>query len=200
MTQSPTPGEAGPNVPEPTEQAPAADGASRLVPVGESIKYRRRAQQAEGRLQELEQQIKGVQEQLDHRSKELGLAEAQRDEARHQLIVGENRSKAERMLAEAGAVDIEAASLLLSKRVDFGEELNADGLARRVEQLLLDKPFLRGSPPAGLPPKTASARASGAAGLAQLTRAADRAASSGDRRDVAEYLRLRRAAARSAKV
>jgi TolA-binding protein len=188
------------NVSEPTEQAATSEGASRLVPVGESIKYRRRAQQAEGRLQELEGQIKSLQEQLEHRDKDLGLAEAQRDEARHQLITAENRSKAERMLGEAGAVDIEAASLLLSKRVDFGEELDAESLARRVEQLLLDKPFLRGGPAGALPPKTASGKPSGTTGLAQLTRAADRAVASGDRRDVADYLRLRRAAARSAKV
>jgi len=186
-----------PNVPEPTQQA-AADGASRLIPVSESIKYRRRAQQAEGRIQSFEQQLKDLQDKLEASSKNLGLAEAQRDEACHQLLVAENHSLAERMLGGAGVVDIEAASLLLSKRVDFGQEIEAESLARRVEQLMLDKPYLRGGPTATFPPKTASARSPGA-GLAQLTRAADRAVASGDRRDVAEYLRLRRQAARSAR-
>ncbi len=185
------------NITEPALQA-ADEGTARLIPVSESIKYRRRAQQAEGRIQSFEQQLKELQDKLEASSRNLGLAEAQRDEASHQLLVAENRCLAERMLGGAGVVDIEAASLLLGKRVDFGQEIEAESLARRVEQLLLDKPYLRGGPVATLPPKTASAR-SPLNGLAQLTRAADRAVASGDRRDVAEYLRLRRQAARSAR-
>ena len=194
---------------EPPRQA-ANDGApsvvrsgsnnSGRVPVGETIKYRRRAQQAEERLEQFQQQAKDLQTRLEQREKDLGLSEAQRDEARHQLVAVENRSRAERMLGEAGVVDIEAASLLLSKRVDFGEELDGEAITRRVEQLLLDKPYLRGGPSGTLPPKTASARSAPAGGIAQLTRAADRALASGDRRDVAEYLRLRRQASKIAKV
>ncbi|MFW6133070.1 MAG: hypothetical protein ACOC8F_04180, partial [Planctomycetota bacterium] len=164
---------------------------------GESIKYRRRAQQAEGRAQQLEQQLEDLQTQIDRRGDQLATAEAQRDEARQQLTAAENRTAAERMLAEAGVTDLEAASLLLAQRVDLDEDVDRDELARRVEQLVVDKPFLRPAGPggAGLPPASASARDSAAPLGAQLAQAADRAIRSGDRSAVAEYLRLRRQAA-----
>lgn len=178
-------------------EAPPAGGAeSKLVPVAESIKYRRRAQQAEERLQQIEQQLTELQSQLEHRSEEIAQAEAQRDEANQHLVNVQNRMLAERMMSQAGVVDIEAASLLLGKRMDLNEELEPEAISLKVEQLLLDKPFLRSplSPP--LPPTTASpkVRPNPAAMLAQ---AAQRAARSGGRRDVAEYLRLRRQSAAS---
>ncbi|MBS3734485.1 MAG: hypothetical protein KGY99_06110 [Phycisphaerae bacterium] len=176
--------------------APAAV-PSGYVPVGESIKYRRRAQQAEGRAQQLEQQLEDLRTQVDRHSDQLATAEAQRDETRQHLAAAENRLAAERLLADAGVGDLEAASLLLAQRVDLGEELERDELARQVEQLVVDKPFLRGGARggAGLPPASASSRASDAPLGARLAQAADRAIRSGDRRAVADYLRLRREAA-----
>ncbi|MFA6133382.1 MAG: hypothetical protein WC869_05120 [Phycisphaerae bacterium] len=177
---------------EPSPQGQGNSEESRLVPVAESIKYRRRAQQAEGQLQQFEQQLKDLQSQLEHRSEELGLAEAQRDEARMQLTVVGNQAAAERLLSEAGVVDLETASLLLSKRLDLSHDLEGEQLLRGVEQLLLDKPYLRRGANCPLPPATASARDGKPGGIAQLTSAADKAVATGDRRDVAEYLRLRR--------
>jgi hypothetical protein len=182
------------------ETAPATSsssdgGEAKLVPVGESIKYRRRAQQAESRCQQIEQQLKDLQGQLDCRGEALATADAQRDEAKTQLIVSENHRTAERMLLEAGVADLETACMLLGKRLDFGEDIEGQTLSRGVEQLLLDKPYLLKSASASLPPSTASAKPARPGGLAQLTRAADRAIQTGDRRDVAEYLRLRRQAA-----
>ena len=169
----------------------------RLVPVTEAIRYRRRAQQAEGHLREVEQQLEAAQSRIQQRDDELATAEAQRDEASTQLVVVENRLAAERLLTQAGVVDLETASVLLSRRLDLAEEVDAEALARGVEQLLLDKPFLR-SPGtargASLPPKTASPRDAAAAPAARLAQAAELAARSGDRRDVADYLRLRRRA------
>jgi hypothetical protein len=182
---------------EHAEQADPASGDSKLVPVGESIKYRRRAQQAEARIQELEQSLEELQAQLERRSEELGTAEAQRDEARHQLGVAESRMLAERLLSQAGVVDIEAASLLLTKRIELGDDLDQETLSRSVEQLLLDKPFLRGAPAAPLPPATAAARGQAPSPAARLSQAAERAAQTGDRKDVAAYLRLRRQASPS---
>lgn len=169
-------------------------GGPRQVPVAEAIKHRRRAQQAESRLQELEQQLEELQSQAQQHVDGLATAESQRDEARSQLTVAENRLAAERLLGEAGVVDLETASTLLSARVDLAEDLDRDAMAGIVEQLLLDKPFLRGTADAALPPKTASARAPRATAAGQLASAAQRAARSGDRKDVAEYLRLRRQA------
>jgi len=165
---------------------------SKLVPVGESIKYRKRAQQAEARAQQLEQQLQDLRQQLTARQEQLAGAEAQRDEAQVQLTVAENRLAAQRALSDSGVVDLETASLLLSKRLDLSEPIEPQDLSSAVEQLLLDKPFLRAAPGGSLPPKTASARSGSGTSAAQLAEAADRAIRTGDRRDVAEYLRLRR--------
>jgi hypothetical protein len=81
-----------------------ADGESdKLVPVSESIKYRRRAQQAEGRLQQAQQQLGQLQEQVEQRLDQLATAEAQRDELQHQLDTQCLRHFAEKALLSAGA-------------------------------------------------------------------------------------------------
>ena len=169
-------------------------GGPKAVPVAEAIKYRRRAQQAESQLQQIEQKLEELQSQTQRHSDDLAAAEAQRDEAQTQLTIAENRLATERLLSSAGVIDLETASVLLSKRIDLAEELDPNALGRATEQLLLDKPFLRASADAGLPPKTASARPPRATPAAHLAQAAERAARSGSRRDVAEYLRLRRQA------
>lgn len=175
---------------DPTQDTPTPDEAQPdspgLVPVAESIKYRRRAQQAERRAEELERR-------LAERADQLATAEAQRDEAAQQLAATENRAAAERMLTEAGVADLEAASLLLARRVDLAQPAEGDSLRTAVEQLLLDKPFLRSAAPQ-LPPTSAGERGGAPLG-AQLAQAADRAARQGDRRSIANYLRLRRQAA-----
>ena len=174
--------------------AETSTGAARMVPVTEAIKYRRRAQQAEGQLQQLEQQLEELRSQIQREKDELATVEAQRDEAQTQAATVENRLAAERLLNEAGVVDIETASVLLSKRLDLTDQLDREQLARSIEQLLLDKPFLRRNADAALPPKTASPRPSHNTPASQLAQVADRAARSGDRKDIAEYLRLRRQA------
>jgi hypothetical protein len=197
MTQQPTqptPADAPVSPPaaaRPAAEAPSPEADGKLVPVAESIKYRRRAQQAEGRLHELEQQLTDLRTQLEHRGEELAVAESQRDEARVQLTATANQRCAERLLAEAGVVDFEAAGLLLAKRMDLAGDLEDEAIHRGVEQLLLDKPFLA-RPSAALPPATASPRSERPGSFAQLTRAAEQAVQTGSRRDVAEYLRLRR--------
>ncbi len=170
----------------------SSTGGPQQVPVAEAIKYRRRAQQAESQLQQSEQQLEDMQSQIQQRVDELAQAEAQRDEAQSQLAVVENRMSAERLLNAAGVIDLETASVLLAKRIDLQDGIDAETLADNVQQLLLDKPFLRDNRTAALPSKTASARMPQASSAEQLAQAAQRAASSGDRRDVAEYLRLRR--------
>jgi len=178
---------------ESVESQPSSEAPDKLVPVGESIRYRRRAQQAEGRLTQLEQQLTQLQEQLQTRADELATAEAQRDEARQQMTQVNNQFAADRLLIQAGVVDMEAAHLLLQNRVDLGEELESSEVEHAVQQLLVDKPFLRGN---AMPPKSASVRRGVQSLTARIANAADRAVASGDRRDVAEYLRLRRQANR----
>ncbi len=164
---------------------------ARLVPVNEAIKYRRRAQQAETSLQQFEQRLKDTQSQLAERLEQLASAEAQRDELRHQIDTMHVRSSAEGMLRDAGVTDIETAMALLDKRGAFSEDLDAKQVQQAVDQLLQAKPILTTVSPV-LPGKTASPRLDGFASDARLAKSAAQAARSGNRRDVAEYLRLRR--------
>ena len=169
--------------------------SARLVPVAESIKYRRRAQQAEQRLGQIEQQLGELQTQVKAGGEQLTAAQVERDEARRQLQASKMRLTLERQLARSGVVDVETAAVLLADRMDTtnpGAPGDEPAIARAVEQLLLDKPFLIAPGHAALPPKTAAARAPSAGATAQLAQLAQRATSSGDRRAVAEYLRLRR--------
>lgn len=176
----------------------SAAGAAKLVPVAESIKYRRRAQQAEGQLQQVQQQLSELQLQMQARQDELATAEARADELRHQVMVGENRLAAERLLAQCGVAQTQAAVGMLGKYVNIEEEVDAQGIARGVEQLLLDNPSLRPEVAApSLPSPTAAGRTSQGSLAAQLASVAHRAATSGDRRDVIQYLRLRRQSART---
>lgn len=175
-----------PTAPPETERQETQDPAGKLVHVTEAIKYRRRAQQAE-------QQLKEVQAQFEARMEQLATAEAQRDELQHQVEAARRRGSAERLLLASGASDMDAAMILLEKRLEFAEEIEPDALRQAVEGLLVDKPFLLS--PAPLPGKTASPRPVRGP-VARLAQAASRAAHSGNRHDVAEYLRLRRQTAR----
>lgn len=172
-------------------QEPLAGPTAKLVPVTEAIKYRRRAQQAESRLQQSEQQLKDLQAQLEGRIEQLATAEAQRDELQHQLDTSRVRRDAERTLYAAGVGDIETAMALLERRGGLSDETEPKQLKQAVAQLVQDKPFLAASRQA-LPDKTASHRVQNASASARLAQRAAQAAHSGSRRDVAEYLRLRR--------
>jgi TolA-binding protein len=140
---------------------------------------------------EMQQKVRQLEESLQRREDELATAEAQRDEIQTRLLETENRVMADRALHQAGVVDVEAAALLLSKRVDITGDLTPDELTRAVEQLLLDKPFLRAAQ-THMPPATRTGRDAPDV-AARMADAAERAVASGNRRDVVEYLRLRRA-------
>lgn len=175
---------------EPAEETPI-EGASRLVPVGESIRYRRRAQQAEGHLADVERQLQELQAQLHAREQETAGLQSRQEQAQQRLRAAENRMAAERALAGAGVIDLEAASVLLAQRVELEDPQTAEALSSAVAQLLADKPFLRASP-AALPPATAAARSPQASAQAHLAQLAQRARRTGDRRDTAEYMRRKR--------
>lgn len=175
--------------PQPSDTA--FPGEPKLVPVAESIKYRRRAQQAEDRLQQVEQQLKDAQQQMEQHATEVAQSQTQRDQAVHEAKELRNRLHVQQLMNIAGVVDMEAACTLLAGRVDLGKEIDEQDLADAVESLLTDKPFLR-SAAASFPSPTASARVPGANAATRLSQAAQRAAQSGGRKDIASYLRLRR--------
>jgi hypothetical protein len=165
----------------------------KLAPALEALKQRRQAQQGQERLRLLEQQLEAAQTQLSNQADQIARAEAQRDELQTAMETHRQRTAAERMFLLAGVADTEAAMLLLEKRVKLGEELDGPELQQAVERLLLDKPYLLPGGNSGGTGKTASRRI-GTSLTGQIAKAAARAVQSGHRRDVIDYLRLRRQA------
>ena len=152
-----------------------------MVPVSEAIKYRKRAQAAEQKVETLTQQVE--QQQQDQAE-----VQAQIDEARWEV-------KLTQELAKAGVFDIEAAMLLMQKKMDRARG-KGDDVKRIIEALRNERPYLfssgmdevRGM----LAGQTTGVQGQGQSGASRLTRAAQQAQASGSRKDMQEYLRLRR--------
>ena len=154
-----------------------ADGTAgeRLVPVGEAIRYRKRARSAEQEAAALEQRLEASQA----RNKKL---EDELDEARLQsrLVSG---------LTTAGVNDLEAAVLLARARM---KETGGDADSV-IEQLRKEKSYLfEDAAPSVVAAKTAGVKERKPGGQSALERAAKRAASSPSRADMQEYMRVRR--------
>ncbi|MCP4609426.1 MAG: hypothetical protein GY845_12000 [Planctomycetes bacterium] len=151
----------------------------KLVPVAESIRYRKRAQSAEKKVEDLTEQLSEAKSQATKISEQLSDIEADQ-----KLI---------RKLAAAGSVDLETAVLLAKARMEGQTEADLDGV---IEQLKKEKQYLFGS--AGgivTAKKTAGAKESAYGGTNNQTvleKAAKRAAATGSRTDLQEYLKLRR--------
>jgi glutamate mutase epsilon subunit len=159
------------------DTTPASDNDStKLVPVAESIRYRKRAQSAEKKIEELTEQ--------------LSQAKAKTTELSEQLSDVQTEQKLMRQLAAAGAVDLETTVLIARARLQDKEEADVTGV---IEQLKKEKQFLfnAGSPGAS-PTKTAGARDRVTNNQTLLEKAAKKAAATGSRTDLHEYLKLRR--------
>jgi hypothetical protein len=158
---------------------------SRLVPVAESIRYRKRAQKAEKEVVELSEQLTEAKRELSDISAELSSVQVEQ-----KLI---------HKLAVAGAVDLEAAVLLAKSKVAKGTEADVDEI---VEQLKKEKQYLfnssgrssteHGGRSNSTARKTSGARERTGSGPTTLEKAAKKAATTGNRIDLQEYLRLRR--------
>jgi len=163
------------SAPEGAEANGETEAASqRVVPVGEAKKYRKRAQQAEQSLTELQQE-------LQTKSQRVTELEQTIDDL-------ERRSAIDQLLVEAEAIDLEAARLLTAAAV---EQMDEPDVAEAVAELRRSKPFLfrrNGS--------AATAMSARADGSRRADDAADHAAAealaTGDRTDLLRYLRLRR--------
>jgi len=151
----------------------------KLVGVSESIRYRKRAQSAEKKVEILEKQLAQVRGEADGLSKQLNAAE-------------QERCLSDKLLA-AGAVDVEAAVLLAKSRIGGDGQADIDGV---VEQLRNEKGYLF----AGVATKGASASKKTSTvkekmedvSRGGLERLAKKAVASGNRVDLQEYLKLRR--------
>ena len=159
------------------DTTPVSDNDStRLVPVAESIRYRKRAQSAEKKIEELTEQ--------------LAQAKSQTAELTGHLSDIQTEQKLMRQLAAAGAVDLETAVLIAKARIQDKDDADVAGV---IEQLKREKQFLFAvGSPGPVPTKTAGARDRVTNSQTLLERAAKKAATTGSRTDLHEYLKLRR--------
>ncbi|MHC4423205.1 MAG: hypothetical protein ACYSWR_00845 [Planctomycetota bacterium] len=158
-------------------EAGHSDGDNlKLVPVAESIRYRKRAQSAEKKVEALAEQ--------------LSQAKAQTCEIAEQLNSIQVEQKLTRKLAAAGAVDLETAVLIAKAKVEGETEADLDSV---IERLKKEKQYLfGGSDAATVAKKTAGAKDRMQNSQTILERAAKRAATTGNRTDLQEYLKVRR--------
>ena len=154
----------------------AGGEAGKVVPVSESIKYRKRAQQAEKENEEMARELEQVREEHSKVRSELGEVKLER------RLVDK--------LAAAGAKDMEAALVLAKSRIKGGAERDVDGV---VDELRKEKGYLFFEGDIGdVAGKTRGGRSRFEGGRGRAAGAAKQAVVSGSRRDVHEYMRLRR--------
>ena len=156
---------------------PASDNDNaRFVPVTESIRYRKRAQSAEKKIETLTEQLAQANSQTTELSEQLSDIQAEQ--------------KLMRQLAAAGAVDLETAVLIARARMQDKDDADVTGV---IEQLKKEKQYLfAGSNPGVTPTKTAGVRDRVTNNQTLLEKAAKKAATTGNRTDLHEYLKLRR--------
>ncbi len=176
---------------EPSGEA-SSDPHARLVPVTESVRYRRRAQQAERRVEQLEQQLRETQTLAESRQQELSTVQSQQQALSERLARTEQSRRLEKVLDACGVIDAEAAQLLLERSAPLPADADDSALRQAVEGLLAERPYLRGPACRPLPGATASPRTRSGGPAQQVAEAARQAAQTGNRRDLAQYLRLRR--------
>ena len=155
-----------------------SDGESlKLVPVAESIRYRKRAQSAE-------KEVKSLAEQLAQARAEVNRMDEQLSSIRLE-------QELTRKLAAAGAVDLETAVLIAKARVEGETEADMDGV---IGQLRKEKQYLFNSNNSRVvtAQKTAGAKDQVQNSQTILERAAKKAATTGSRADLQGYLKLRR--------
>jgi len=148
----------------------------KLVPVSESIRYRKRAQSAEKKVETLAQAL------AEAKSEATKLAEQLSDIQLEQKLI--------RKLAATGAIDLETAVLIAKARIEDDTQADLDGV---VEQLKKEKQHLfSGTGATVAAKKTAGAKDRMTNNQTILERAAKKAATTGNRTDLQEYLKLRR--------
>ena len=141
------------------------------VPVAEAIKYRKRAQQAE-------QQVGDLQAQLDANQAAL-------DDAQQQLRAMQRQSLIDQQLAQQDAIDLEAARLLIEQA-----DVDDDALPDAVQQLRDTRPHLFRTRP--VQDHRAMPAHESPDSEDDSLHAATRAARTGNPKDLLQYLRLRR--------
>ena len=188
--------------PQPDPTVAAGERQEPQTLIRESIKYRRRAQEAERRAEALEAEIDGLRQAQQDREvglqTELSQARAEADALDARLADLERDRNLERELVKAGCADAETVLALARQRLINGEP--PEDLSAFAKTLLDEKPHLRvassadPSPaPSPLPPPTASAKPAGVqAPRRAAQRLAERASQTGSTGDIMAYMRARR--------
>jgi hypothetical protein len=169
----------------------------KLVDVRESIRYRRRAQEAEQRAAVVESQLEELRMAQDGREKSLeevlSTERRGREELERRLESLEIERRLERELIRAGAIDPETALLVARERLASAGSDEVD-VAELARQVLQEKPHLRaperqeveslGRASQGVRPRNSEP--------SRVRRLAEAARSTGRRSDLVEYMRARR--------
>jgi len=148
----------------------------KLVAVSEAIRYRKRAQIAEQKLEVAHAELEESGARIENLNSQLEDINLER-----QLIA---------VLAQSGACDMEAALLIGKARMEKNPQADVGEI---ISQMKKEKGHLFAAQ-SGIvaSSKTSGAKESAPSVSRSLVRAADKAASSGSRVDMQEYLRLRR--------
>ncbi len=158
----------------PTDSSPTSSESNKLVPVSESIRYRKRAQQAEQELEQARQNLEKIERELT--------------ESRDMIDHLERQHRISELLTEADAIDLGVARLLTEATVQTMDEPD---LKQAVADLQRQKPYL-------FRKQVSQARAMSAHDSdpmdQDVAHAAAQAAATGHRRDLLAYLRLKRRA------
>lgn len=159
------------------DQRQEGSETEKMVPVSESIRYRRRAQRAEKQAEQLKEDCGKARSELENVKSELKETKLDKE------LAGK--------LSSAGAVDTETAMLVAKQKLSESEEKDVESV---IDELSRDKPYLFGS--GGQDSRgtnvTRPARQRAGENESLLESAAKRASDTGSRVDLQEYLRLRR--------
>ena len=168
------------NVLSETIEEHSINNSLKRVPVTEAIRYRKRAQSAE--------------KQAENLAEQLAQAKSEVSEIAEQLKSVETEQKLTRKLATEGVADLETAVLVAKARIEGQTEADLDSV---IEQLKEEKQHLFGGQKS-IPmtsKRTAPAKDRAIVGVESqtvLAKAARKAAATGSRADLQEYLKLRR--------
>ncbi|MBN1974205.1 MAG: hypothetical protein JW787_11235 [Sedimentisphaerales bacterium] len=159
-----------------SEDKAADSDESRLVPVTESIRYRKRAQSAEKKVEELTELLSQSQKQASSLNEQLNGIRTEQ--------------KLTQKLIAAGTVDVESAVLVAKAKMNEHEDTDVDDV---IEQLKKDKQYLfKNTGENAVSSKTSGAKNRTNDVYTVLANAARKAANSGSRKDLQEYLKARR--------
>lgn len=159
-----------------TTEVPSDSDNLKFVPVSESIRYRKRAQSAERKAESLAEELAEVKSRSSEIANEL-----EKLQVEQQLI---------RKLAAAGAIDLEAAVLICKSKLEADTGADLESVVERVKK---EKRYLFAeSGAAEAAKKTSGAKDRMQNSTTAIERAAKKAAKTGSRIDLQEYLKVRR--------